>query len=408
MEGLQFRAEMHPFGEQGGLATTALRVQELLNYTSVDPMVQRKLSAAQRRQIAAYLQEKELDHMFFGPVTLSLRDAGAVIAKDGRWIVRPGAKLGILDGQHRMMALSFVNESIAKEQRRLDKRHLQLLIAMKQQPEHTGLAEEWHLLQAHKSELEVRRLALLETSLSAQIYVGLNEEQEQQLFGDINSKVLLINKELGRYYDNTDPLNNIVKQLAEHHIMLKAAGVEKRSALTAYNKNFTSITWMYSAASILLSGSPTPSHVLERRIRHERAVVMEYLHRYYHDLLSALPEQPGRAEYVCSSRLVQESLALFAYEYRQHEEAGTNEAGASTAADEESSGQRFWALCQLRDFDWTHDNERLAEVLGRLDNGKLNLSYDKTMVKQQALLPVWRAWGDAQQSGKAHNTAGNQ
>ena len=74
MEGLRLKMTIHPFCERFGLSTVALRVQDLLNYTMIDPMVQRKLSNMQRRKISTYLQERELDHVFFGPVTLSLRE----------------------------------------------------------------------------------------------------------------------------------------------------------------------------------------------------------------------------------------------------------------------------------------------------------------------------------------------
>ena len=51
-------------------------------------------------------------------------------------------------------------------------------------------------------------LDLMETQLAVQIYIGLTEEEEQQLFGDINSKVQLVSKELGHSFDSIDPLKS--------------------------------------------------------------------------------------------------------------------------------------------------------------------------------------------------------
>src|SRR5207248_2114508 len=100
-----------------GLATVAVQVQDLLNYTMIDPMVQRKLSSSQRRKIANYLQERELDHVFFGPVTLSLRQVERLAKDEDGLVLLPGSKLSILDGQHRILSLGYVNEQMLKEVR---------------------------------------------------------------------------------------------------------------------------------------------------------------------------------------------------------------------------------------------------------------------------------------------------
>lgn len=64
MDGLCLNMTIFPFCENFGLATVAIQVQDILNYTSIDPMVQRKLSGGQRRKIANYLQERDLDRVF--------------------------------------------------------------------------------------------------------------------------------------------------------------------------------------------------------------------------------------------------------------------------------------------------------------------------------------------------------
>src|SRR4051794_30778550 len=105
MDGLNLQMTIHPFCDRYGLATVAIQVQDLLNYTTIDPMVQRKLSNGQRRKIGNYLQERDLDRVFFGPVTLSLRDVSSLAKAENGLFLRPGSKLSILDGQHRILAL---------------------------------------------------------------------------------------------------------------------------------------------------------------------------------------------------------------------------------------------------------------------------------------------------------------
>ncbi|MDT2191903.1 DNA sulfur modification protein DndB [Paenibacillus larvae] len=115
MDGLCLRMTIYPFCEKFGLATVAVPVKDLLNYTAIDPVVQRKLSKMQRRKISTYLQERELDEVFFGPVTLSLRDVGSLSKNEEGLVLRHGSKLSVLDGQHRILALGFVNEQMQKK-----------------------------------------------------------------------------------------------------------------------------------------------------------------------------------------------------------------------------------------------------------------------------------------------------
>lgn len=204
MDGLRLKMTIHPFCDRFGLATVPIQVQDLLNYTTIDPMVQRKLSGGQRRKIANYLQERELDRVFFGPVTLSLRDVASLAKTEEGLSLRPGSKLSILDGQHRILALGYVNEQMLKESRRLERKLSGLKVKVRRNPEDTEAATELELLEGQIEQLERRRLELMESELAVQIYIGLSEEEEKQLFGDINSKVQLVSKELGHSFDSID------------------------------------------------------------------------------------------------------------------------------------------------------------------------------------------------------------
>ena len=136
-------------------------------------------------------------------------------------------------------------------------------------------------------------LDLMETQLAVQIYIGLTEEEEQQLFGDINSKVQLVSKELGHSFDSIDPLNLVIQQVVDHNVYLKAAGVERRSNLTSFNRNFTCFSWLYATATMLFSGRMQPSYELQRKIRHDPSTYVEILHQFFNTILPMMPEQPG-------------------------------------------------------------------------------------------------------------------
>lgn len=378
MEGLCLNMTIHPFCDRFGLATISLPVQDLLNYTAIDSMVQRKLSGMQRRKIANYLQERELDHVFFGPVTLSLRDVSQ-LARDeaGGLYLRHGSKLSILDGQHRIMALGYVNEQMLKEVRRYEKKLAALKLKIRRQGENDELKEEAVQTEGLLEQLEKRRLDLVETELSVQLYVGLTEEEEKQLFGDINSKVQLVSKELGHSFDSTDPLNLVIQQVADHNVYLKAAGVEKRSNLTSFNKNFTSFSWLYSTSVMLFSGRLQTSYELARRIRKAPATYVEILHQFFNTILPLMPEQPGLPHYSTSSRVMQEGIALYAHQHLfkngEYDEKGLQ-------------------CLQIFDgFDWSHENEDLIRVFGSLDNGKLNLIHEKSLRKHVKMVELFQS-----------------
>lgn len=376
MEGLCLNMTIHPFCERFGLATISLRVQDLLNYTAIDPMVQRKLSAMQRRKIANYLQERELDRVFFGPVTLSLRDVSQLARDNGDLYLRHGSKLSILDGQHRILALGYVNEQMQKEVRRYEKKIAALKVKQRRTPENQEVAEELAQLEGLLEQLEKRRLDLTETELSVQMYVGLSEEEEKQLFGDINSKVQLVSKELGHSFDSTDPLNLVIQQVVDHNVFLKAAGVERRSNLTAFNKNYTSFSWLYSTAVMLFSGRMQTSYELARRIKKAPVTYVEILHQFFNTVLPYMPEQPGLSQYSSSNRVMQESIALYANKYL-FVDGVYNKSGLS-------------CLNIFQNFDWTQENEGLIERFGVLDNGKLNLIHEKSLRKHGKMIDYFQ------------------
>jgi hypothetical protein len=385
MEGLCLNMTIHPFCDRFGLSTISLPVQDLLNYTAIDPMVQRKLSGMQRRKIANYLQERELDHVFFGPVTLSLRDVSQLARENGSLYLRHGSKLSILDGQHRILALGYVNEQMLKEVRRYEKKLTALKLKQRRQAESEELKDEVAQAEGLLEQLEKRRLDLMETELSVQLYVGLTEEEEKQLFGDINSKVQLVSKELGHSFDSTDPLNLVIQQVVDHNIYLKAAGVEKRSNLTSFNKNFTSFSWLYSTAVMLFSGRLQSSYDLARKVRKAPSTYVEILHQFFNAILPSMPEQPGLPQYSTSSRVMQEGIALYAHQH--------------LFVNGEYTEQGLQCLQIFNGFDWSHDNEDLIRVFGSLDNGKLNLIHEKSLRKHVKMVELFQSlYGEAAES----------
>jgi hypothetical protein len=376
MDGLCLNMAIFPFCDNFGLATVAIQVQDILNYTSIDPMVQRKLSNGQRRKISNYLQERDLDGVFFGPVTLSLREVSSLAKAENGLYLRPGSKLSILDGQHRILALGYVNEQLIKEVRSHERKIAALRIKQRRSPENEELRLNLEQQQGLVQQIERRRLELMESELAVQIYIGLSEEEEKQLFGDINSKVQLVSKELGHSFDSIDPLNLVIQQVVDHNVFLKGAGVERRANLTSYNKNFTSFSWLYSTATMLLTGKMQPSYELARKIRQDPSTYIEILHQFYSTLLPLMPEQPGLPQYSSASRAMQESIALY----------------ANGHLFQDGKYVKNWtsSLRIFEGFDWSQSNEELIERFGTLDNGKLNLIHEKSLRKHAKFVQLFQ------------------
>lgn len=284
--------------------------------------------------------------------------------------------MSILDGQHRILALGYVNEQMIKEVRSHERKITALRIKQRRNPDNEEITLDLEQQQGLVEQLERRRLELLESELAVQIYIGLSEEEEKQLFGDINSKVQLVSKELGHSFDSIDPLNLVIQQVVDHNVFLKGAGVERRANLTSYNKNFTSFSWLYSTATMLLTGKMQPSYELARKIRQDPSTYIEILHQFFSTLLPLMPEQPGLPQYSSSSRAMQESIALYANGYLF----------------QEGKYVKNWTTC-LRvfdGFDWSQENEELIERFGQLDNGKLNLIHEKSLRKHAKFVQLFQ------------------
>jgi hypothetical protein len=84
---------------------------------------------------------------------------------------------------------------------------------------------------------------------------------------------------------------------------------------------------------------------------------------------------------------MQESIALYAYRHLFIDGIYNNE----------------WKSCLdiFHAFDWSHDNEELSELFGRLDNGKLNLIYESSMRKHLKLVQLFDSMLDKERNLKA-------
>jgi hypothetical protein len=147
---------------------------------------------------------------YLGPLVANIRDvSGLRIGKDRMGI--PTAFLGlnhtlwVVDGQHRREAIHIVLEFLKEtvESRRY-KRNSLYPSALNQQVSDEEF-EVWELL----------RNAMLRCNIAVEILLGLNAEQERQVFYDLNNLGKPIDKNLALTYDTANPVNLFCDELEQ-------------------------------------------------------------------------------------------------------------------------------------------------------------------------------------------------
>ena len=122
-------------------------------------------------------------------------------------------RLWVVDGQHRREGFDLVLDFLRKVMRtfRYPKKGL-----YDPEPNTNKLISE----SIHSFWSDIYEMALSRSTISIECHLGLNTEEEQQLFYDLNSKGRRVQQSLAFQYDHTDPLNKFVaEELIEKEIL---------------------------------------------------------------------------------------------------------------------------------------------------------------------------------------------
>lgn len=252
----------------------------------VDPEVQRKLDPQRRSEIRDFiLKSVDKDDFYFSPFVFSAR--GAISKVDNGWALTPGCKLYILDGMHRSAGLS---SAIS---------HLKSKKELAEETNRFDLAEKYQ-----ESLDKIRSYPV-----SMQIYLSLSQQEERQLFTDINTERRDAHVGVIMQYDQRDIFTKITRNVAKE-LSKKIEIEQKLSRLSNQSSAVTSLSIMRKCLLAMFEGDLSakwdePSHRYIHSNDMEEAAM-----KFFEMWASILPKRPAdRKQFVSGISGVQISLA---------------------------------------------------------------------------------------------------
>ncbi|MBU8878065.1 hypothetical protein BGM26_03545 [Bacillus sp. FJAT-29790] len=218
------------FGKK--ILATQLRFSTLEAIFEVDEQVQRKLDPIKRVEIREFMIKalEAGEDFYFSPFVFSAR-GGIKETRDG-WELEPGCKLYILDGMHRSASLSSA---------------ISHLKARKESAEEGGRFEEAEKLHKYIESLR-------EYPVSMQVYLELEQQQERQLFSDINSERREAHIGQVMLYDKRDGYTELTRKIAKN--FENRFEIEQNlSRITFHNSSLTSLATMRKCLIAMFEGN---------------------------------------------------------------------------------------------------------------------------------------------------------
>lgn len=217
------------FGKQ--VLCTQVRFSTLEAIFDIDHEVQRQLDPRKRAEIREFIliSLEKGEPIYFSPFIFSGRNS--IQKSDEGFTISPGSKIVVLDGQHRCSALASA---------------ISQLKLQKEAAEEAG--EYRDALKVGESIIE-----LSSYPITMQVYLGLNQQEERQLFTDINTErrdahagILLQYDQRDQYIELTRTVANLIKDKVEIEFEL--------SRLTDHNSSITSLITMRKCMLALFEG----------------------------------------------------------------------------------------------------------------------------------------------------------
>lgn len=139
---------------------------------------------------------------------LKIRDVGdGRSLKTGAYEVNIGAKqlMWVVDGQHRREGFTRVLEFLRKVNQTYKYPAKGLFVP-------SNYTNELIDHVTHNFWSKILEIALARATISIECHLGLKEDEEQQLFYDLNSKGKKVTQSLAYQYDHTDPINKFISE----------------------------------------------------------------------------------------------------------------------------------------------------------------------------------------------------
>jgi DNA sulfur modification protein DndB len=352
ISGVLTRIEGDPYKQFGkDVMVTQLRFSHLESLFEIDQNVQREMDFRKRNEIREFILKTVEDGTFhFSPFIFSAR--GRIKQSDDSvWEVEPGAKLYILDGQHRFKALESSIRNL--EQRK--------------EFEEDTLS---NYSAAAKIESNIKKLKSY--PIAMQIYLDLTQQEERQLFTDINTERRDAHYGLIMQYDQRDQYTELTRNLAAQ--LESKLDIEMQlSRLTMQNSAVTSLTIIRRCLIAMFEGNLTVKTGDPYYRNCDPHKVFPIAMAFFESWLNLFPKQLGdRKKYVCGLSGIQMALAYTVYQLTQKHNLSHHEA--------------IHKLQKLkRNCSWRHDDPLFSDLYDPASKRVKNHSRTSAIPKLAAL-----------------------
>ncbi|MFA8439114.1 DNA sulfur modification protein DndB [Pueribacillus sp. YX66] len=284
------------FGKE--VLVTQLPFRVLNSIFEIDEDVQRKLDIRRRSEIREFiLKAVEEETFYFSPFVFSAR-GNIQEGEKNTWEVKTGAKLYILDGQHRMKAMASAIGQLERKKELLE--------------ELTNDAIEIEKIQRKIDRLKSFPIAM-------QVYLNLSKEEDQQLFADINSERKEAHYGLIMQYDQRDPYNELTRAVA-NELNTELEIEMQKSRLTVQNSSITSLTIIRRCLLALFEGILTVKSGEPRFKNCEPEEVPIIAKAFLKSWLEIFPRKMhDRTQFVCGLTGPQVALAYTVYQLTKNQ-----------------------------------------------------------------------------------------
>lgn len=262
-----------------GVLSSQMKIKDILSLHKIDKTVNRDISYSRIPKIIKYIENEDTKTgIFFPAFVFSFRgDPLPYYHNDFELEIPTNEKLIVIDGQHRIKALETYIEKIDKD---------------------------------NQKEL------FLNSSITVQIYFGLNIEDEKRLFADINSNAKRVSMSLITKFDSRDILNVLVTELYNVCDALQVSKIdfEKSRLVRPNNDYFATSMRLKGLVSLILFGKKSLNKSDLDILKDQYDDVISFLNKLFEELFNALPPNPGNVlDYILGHYGTQQALGYYIY-----------------------------------------------------------------------------------------------
>ena len=287
------------FGKE--IYSSVIRFEDLRKFLEVFPSVQRdiipKKVKSLRKYIISGLENREAMR-FFSAITVSCRGTSFYDEVSKRIAIDTiSSKLSVNDGQHRFEAICDSIEHLENEYVKSKDKTKSMKIR--------GMIDE-----------------LKDMVIPIVIFSGLDENNEKQLFHDLNNLAQRPSRNANIRLNQTEKLSIMARELAEENRYLKHLGVEfDKMSIHMNNPNTILLSTIYESAKELMHNEYKTNNKFLNDENYNG--YKDYVNNTFDKLFYALPHDlNNKGKYIIEKSFALKAISRFIYHARNHLDIG--------------------------------------------------------------------------------------